>query len=44
MQLTPPCLKICLSSRGSREGSNSSPTFSNRTGSPNCMAFSRVLR
>ena len=37
MQLVPPCLKICLRSKGSRDGSSSSPTFSKSTGCPNCI-------
>lgn len=33
--LKTPCLKVCLSSSGSIEGSNSSPTFSSSSGVPN---------
>jgi hypothetical protein len=40
MQVTPPLLKVCLSSRGSKEGSSSAPTPSSSTGLPNWMAFS----
>mmetsp|Transcript_13734 Transcript_13734/g.31761 ORF Transcript_13734/g.31761 Transcript_13734/m.31761 type:complete len:259 (-) Transcript_13734:8766-9542(-) len=40
--MTPPCLKVCRSNRGSIVGSSSSPTFSRSTGVPNWMAFSRV--
>ena len=31
MQILPPCLKVCFNSSGSSSGSNSSPTFSNKT-------------
>mmetsp|Transcript_24182 Transcript_24182/g.45892 ORF Transcript_24182/g.45892 Transcript_24182/m.45892 type:complete len:318 (+) Transcript_24182:74-1027(+) len=44
MHCTPPDLNVCFSSRGSSEGSSSSPTFSSRTGSPNWIAFSSVRR
>lgn len=40
MQVTPPLLKVCLSSKGSRAGSSSAPTPSSSTGLPNWMAFS----
>lgn len=33
--LEPTCLKVCFNKMGSNSGSNSSPTFSNRTGVPN---------
>mmetsp|Transcript_10877 Transcript_10877/g.24708 ORF Transcript_10877/g.24708 Transcript_10877/m.24708 type:complete len:264 (-) Transcript_10877:1834-2625(-) len=36
----PPLLYTCLSSSGSRSESSVSPTFSSRTGVPNCIAFS----
>jgi len=29
-----PCLKVCLSSKGSSDGSSSSPTFSSSSGVP----------
>ena len=32
----------CVGSKGSKEGSKSSPTFSSTTGRPNCTAFSKV--
>lgn len=33
--LEPTCLKVCFNKMGSNNGSNSSPTFSKRTGVPN---------
>ena len=44
MHITPPLLNSCFKSRGSNDGSSSSPTFSSNTGRPNWMAFSSVRR
>ena len=38
----PPTLKICFSRIGSRIGSRSSPTLSNRRGRPSLMAYSNL--
>src|SRR5690242_10184644 len=42
MHVTPPLLKVCRNSRGSKEGSSSAPTPPSSTGLPNWMAFSNT--
>lgn len=39
----PPCLNVCCCNKGSRTGSNSSPTFSNKTCNKICLYINLLI-